>query len=141
MFFRPDLVQNMGFMESLLRMFPMSRPNDSTLLGLNFMTVPRFWSGAFPDADFAYTLNGEDGPNREGKIMRHRTLMVSRHARNALIDAGLFTHKSFLAVRSVDAPEQGIEILDQLYPGLVPMYTDKEMAELRAHEKTMFDES
>jgi hypothetical protein len=112
MFFRPDLVQGTAFMESLLRMFPMSRPNDSTLPGLNFVTVPRFWSRAFPETDFAYTLHGEDGFNREGKIMRDRKLMVSRHARNALIDAGLFTHRMFLAVRSVDTPEQGIEILD-----------------------------
>jgi hypothetical protein len=140
-FFRPDLVQDTAFMQSLLRMFPVSRPNDATLLGLNFVTVPRFWSHTFPDADFAYTLDGEDGPNREGKVMRHRKLMVSRHARNTLIGAGLFTHKMFLAVRSVETPERGIENLDQVYPGVPPMYTDKEMAELRTLEKRIFNES
>ncbi len=136
--FRPDVAQGADFLQALLKLFPMSRPDDSTLLGLNFAMVPRFWSQRFPDSDFAYTQWGEDGPNRDGKIMRFRQLMVSRHARDTLINAGLFTHKTFLGVRSVDTPEKGIEVLDQLHPAVPPMYTEEEQVALRAHERSLF---
>lgn len=137
-FLRLDRARGAQFLQPLLDMFPMSRPNDSTLLGLNFVTVPRFWTGAFPEADVAFVLEGEDGSNRDGKVMRFRQLMVSRHARQVLIDAGLFSGKVFLAVRSVASPEEGVEILDQSHACLPPMCTGKELAALRAREKTLF---
>ena len=125
-------------MQPLLELFPMSRAQESILLGLSFVSVPRFWTKAFPDADFAYAPSGEDGPNREGKILRFRQLMVSRHAHRVLIDAGLFTEKVFLGVHSVASPEEGIEILDQSCAPLPPMYTADELADLRFQERSLF---
>lgn len=135
---RADRVKDARFLQPVLELFPMSRAHDSILLGLSFVSVPRFWTKAFPDADFAYAPSGEDGPNREGKMLRFRQLMVSRHARRALIDAGLFTEKVFLGVHSVASPEQGIEILDQSYVPLPPMYTADELADLRSQERSLF---
>ena len=133
-----DRVKDVRFLQPLLELFPMSRARESILLGLSFVTVPRFWSRAYPDADFAYIPWGEDGPNREGKMMRFRQLMVSRHARRALIDAGLFTEKVFLGVHSVASPEEGIEILDQSHGPVSPMYTADELADLRSQERSLF---
>ena len=64
--------------------------------------------------------------------------MVSRHARQALIDADLFSAKSFLGVRSVASPEEGVEILDQVHGPVAPMYTAEQLVELRAREKDLF---
>jgi len=135
---RADRVKDARFLQPLLELFPMSRAHDSILLGLSFVSVPRFWTKAFPDADFAYVPRGEDGPNREGKMMRFRQLVVSRHARRVLIDAGLFTEKVFLGVHSVASPEEGIEILDQSHVPVSPMYTADELADLRSKERSLF---
>jgi len=135
---RADRVKDVRFLQTLLELFPMSRARESILLGLSFVTVPRFWTKAYPDVDFAYVPWGEDGPNREGKMMRFRQLMVSRHARRALIDAGLFTEKVFLGVHSVASPEEGIEILDQSHGPVSPMYTADELADLRSQERSLF---
>ena len=135
---RADRLRDASSLQPLLELFPMSRARDSILLGLSFVTVPRFWSNAFPDADFSYFPLGEDGPNREGKMMRFRQLVVSRHARRALIDAGLFTEKAFLGVRSVASPTEGIEILDQSHGPVAPMYTADELADLRSQERRLF---
>jgi hypothetical protein len=134
---RPEHAGDASFLQPLLELFPMSRAHDSGLLGLSFVTVPRFWTKAFPDADFAYVPFGEDGTNREGKTMRFRQLMVSRHARRALIDAGLFSEKVFLGVHSVALPEDGVEILDQSHDAVPPMYTAEELAALRSQERVL----
>ena len=115
----------------------MTRLHDNGLLGLDFITVPRYWSGVFPDADFAYLMDGDDGPNREGKIMRFRRLAVSRRARRQLIDSGLFPEKVFLGLRSVASPEEGIEVLDQVHGPIAAMYLADELENLRAMEKTL----
>ncbi len=135
---RLDEVKDASFLQLLLELFPMSRAHDSILLGLSFVTVPRFWSGVLPDADFAYVPWGEDGENREGKMMRFRQLAVSRHARQVLVDAGLFREKVFLDVRSVELPEDGVEILDQSHGPVVPMYSADELADLREQERSRF---
>lgn len=135
---RAERAKDARFLQPLLELFPMSRPHDSHLMGLSFVTVPRFWTKAFPDADFAYVPWGEDGLNREGKMMRFRQLMVSRCARRALIDAGLFSEKVFLGVHSVASPEEGVVILDQSNAPVPPMYTADELAALRFQEKSLF---
>jgi hypothetical protein len=135
---RADQVTDAEFMHPLFELFPMSSARDSVLTGLNFVTVPRFWTKVFPDADFAYVPEGEDGPNREGKMMRFRSVMVSRHARRVLIDAGLFSEKVFLGVRSVALPEEGVEILDQSHAPVPPMHTAEELTELRCRERSLF---
>jgi len=84
---RLDLGPEAGFLVPLLELFPPHGPRESTLSGLTLVTVPRYWARVFPDADFAYVPWGEDGPNREGKPMRFRQLVVSRRAREVLIDA------------------------------------------------------
>ncbi len=63
---------------------------------------------------------------------------MSRKARQALIDARLFTQKSFLPFRSVVTPENGVEILDERHDPVPPMYTSEELAVLRAKEKLFF---
>ena len=112
-------------------------PEYTPLGGLTITTIPRFWRGALPDADFAYIPWGEDGPNREGKILRFRNLYVSAHGRRALIDAGLFPEKMFFPVRVVDSPEPGVDLLDSAEHPLKPMYTPAELEHLRARERTL----
>jgi hypothetical protein len=132
---REDLGPDGHLLKSLLELFPDRTTSGTTLMGLKFVTVPRYWTKVFPDADFAYIPWGEDGPNREGKILRFRLLMASRRGRQALIDAGLFAEKAFLPVRSVAVPEEGVEILDQLHSPVPPMYTPDELTALRMEEK------
>lgn len=91
-----------------------------------------------PDADFAYLAWGEDGPNREGKMLRFRQLAVSRRAHAALIAGGLFPERAFLAVRSVSTPEPGVALLDEQYPKVPPMYSQEELADLRRREQELF---
>jgi hypothetical protein len=134
---RPDLRPD-ETLKPVLELFSRPAADDSGLSGLSFVTVPRYWAGALPEADFAYVPWGEDGPNREGKILRFRQLMVGREARRALIESGLVAAKSLLAVRSVAAPEPGVEVLDGRYPAVAPMYTPNELDALRATEKRVF---
>ncbi len=134
---RDDVGADREFVGRLLELCPMP-PVRTPLGGLQFLTVPRYWTQAFPAGDFAYIRVGEDGPNRVGKILRFRQLVVSRKARQALIDAGLFTSESFWPFRSVAAPEEGVEVLDQRHDPIPPMYTPEELAALRAEEKRLF---
>jgi GNAT superfamily N-acetyltransferase len=90
--------------------------------GLSFETVPRYWTAVFPASDYTHTPWGEDGPNREGKMMRFRRLAVSRRARQALIDTGLFTEKAFQPFRSVATPEAGVVMLDRRHDPVPPMF-------------------
>ncbi len=110
---------------------------ESPLVGVTFVTVPRYWTAVFPRADFAYVPWGEDGPNRDGKILRFRKLAVSGRARSALIDAGLFRAREFLPVRSVAAPEPGVARLDERFPPVPPMYPPEELAGLRQREAAL----
>jgi hypothetical protein len=112
-------------------------PTYSPLGGLTIVTIPRYWRGALPDTDFAYVPSSEDGPNREGKILRFRDLLVSGRARAALLEAGLFEEKVFLPVRVVDQPEPGIQVLDDVDRPLKPMYTPAELERLRQQEAEM----
>lgn len=125
------------FLRPLLELFPASTPPASTLTGLTFITVPRYWTKAAPPADFAYVPWGEDGPNRAGKMMRFRLLMVSARAREALIEARLFAEKAFAPVVSVDAPEAGVARLDELHGPVPPMYSEAELAALRMEERKL----
>jgi hypothetical protein len=105
---------------------------------MGFVTVPRSWTQAFPVADFAYVPWGEEGPNRNGKMMRIRQLTVSGRAGRALIDAGLFSEKAFLPTRSVAVPADGVALLDKRHDPVPPMYTDDELAVLRSRERSLF---
>jgi hypothetical protein len=135
---RLDLGPEAAFLVPLLEMFPPPGPRESTLAGLTLVTVPRYWARAFPDADFAYVPWGEDGPNREGKPMRFRQLVVSRRARQVLLDARLLAPRALLAVRSVAVPEAGVEVLDERHGPVPPMYTPDELAALRLQEQRLF---
>jgi len=135
---RADLAAHDPFLAPLSGLFPMQRTHESTLTGLTFVTVPRYWTKALPDADFAYLPWGEDGPNRAGKLTRFRMLAVRRGARQALIAAGLFDETAFLAVRAVDTPEAGVEILDERYPPVPPMYSAEALAALRSRERDLY---
>jgi len=137
---RDDPGTGRELLQKLLDLCPMP-PARTPLQGLELLTVPRYWTQAFPDADFAYLHFGEDGPNRVGKILRFRQLAVSRKARQALVDEGLFSPTSFLPFRSVDTPETGVEILDRRHAPLPPMYTAEELAVLRANERKLFGTS
>ena len=121
----------------LLELFPPAAAQPNTLLGLSFATVPRYWSKAAPAGDFAYVPWGEDGPNREGKLMRFRLLMLSRRARGALIEAGLFGEKAFVPVLSIETPEDGVARLDELHEPIPPMYSAAELAALRLEERAL----
>jgi hypothetical protein len=134
---RLDLGPEAEFLVPLLELFPPPGPREPTLSGLSFVTVPRYWARAFPDADFAYVPWGEDGPNREGKPMRFRQLVVSRRARQALIDAQLLAPKTLLAVHSISVPEAGVEVLDERHGPVPPMYTPDELAALRREERSL----
>ena len=129
------------FLHPLLEQFPASAVHSSTLTGLTFHTVPRYWTKVAPPGDFAYIPWGEDGPNREGKMMRFRLLMVSRRARGVLIEAGLFAEKAFAPVVSVDAPEAGVARLDELHDPVPPMYSEAELAALRLEERNLLSAS
>jgi hypothetical protein len=135
---RLDLGPDADFLVPLLELFPPPPPRETTLSGLSLVTVPRYWARVFPDADFAYVPWGEDGPNREGKPMRFRQLVVSRRARQALIEARLLVPKALLAVRSVAVPEPGVEVLDERHGAVPPMYTPDELAALRLEEQRLF---
>ena len=117
---------------------PSWRRRRAPLGGLTIVTIPRVWNGALPEADFAFGPWGEDGPNREGKVLRFRHLYVSARARRALIDAGLFSAKAFLPVRVLDDPEPGVDLLDLPVRPLHPMYSPAELEALRAQERERF---
>lgn len=134
---RDDLGADAEYVGRLLDLCPMP-PKRVPLQGLEFVTVPRFWARALPDADFAYLPFGEDGRNREGKILRFRKLALSRRARRALTDAGLFEEQAFLPFRTVAAPEPGVEVLDGRYEPIAPMHAPEELAALRAAERRLF---
>jgi hypothetical protein len=70
--------------------------------------------------------------------MRFRQLVVSRRARQVLIDAQLLAPKALLAVRSIVVPEAGVEVLDQHHGPVPPMYTPDELAALRLEERRLF---
>ena len=122
-------------LDAMLRLSPQN-PSYSSIEGFHLVGIPRYWSGVVPDADFAFIPWGEDGPNREGKRLRFRQLMIARNARAALIEAGLFDQKAFLPVTIVPdaAPEQ---ILDRNAAPIPPMYSIAELAILRAHERDL----
>jgi hypothetical protein len=109
-------------------------PPATSIEGVQLVMMPRYWSEALPASDFAYVPWGEDGPNREGKILRFRMLAVSARARAVLLDDGLFDRKAFLPVRVIDSVEPGIEILDRSHDRLPPMYSASEVAALRSQE-------
>lgn len=134
---RDELGADAAFIGRLLELCPMPRERVP-LQGLEFVTVPRYWSRALPDADFAYLPQGEDGPNRKGKILRFRGLAASRRARAALIGAGLLAAREFLPLRTVETPEPGVEVLDGRHEPIPPMYTAEELAGLRAREAGLF---
>jgi hypothetical protein len=134
---RLDLAERDPTVGPLLELFA-TAADESTLTGLTIVTVPRYWTGALPASDFAYLPWGEDGPNRVGKLLRFRQLAVGRRARAALVEAGLFPEKVFLAVRSVAAPEPGVAMLDAIYPPDPPMYSPDELAGLRRRERELF---
>ena len=129
-------VRSNALLQRLLELCPMPDKAESGLFGLTFVMTPRYWAGAQPDEDFAYVPWGEDGPNREGKMMRFRMLALRRRARDALVAAGLFKPRAFKRVLSVAAPEAGVVNLDALHPPVPPMYTAAELAALRAREPT-----
>lgn len=134
---RDDLGADAAFVGRLLELFPMPRERVP-LQGLEFITVPRYWSRALPDADFAYLAFGEDGPNREGKVLRFRKLAVSRRARQSLVQADLFAPNAFAPLRSVTTPEPGVEVLDGRHEPIPPMFEPQELAALRAQEAKLF---
>lgn len=131
-----DDVSHQAPLRDVLSVCPPS-PEYAPLSGVTIVTIPRFWSGALPQADFAYGPWGEDGPNREGKMLRFRQLYASARARAVLVDAGLFPGKAFLPVRHVDDPEPGVDVLDSAERPLHPMYTTAELDALRAQERAL----
>jgi hypothetical protein len=132
---RDDLGADEALLGPLLELFPPRTAHASTLTGLSFVTVPRYWARAAPAADFAYVPWGEDGPNRAGKMMRFRLLMVSQRARRVLIEAGLVAQKAFAPLLSIATPEQGVVQLDELHDSIPPMYTAAELSALGREEK------
>jgi len=129
-------VRSNAFVQRLLELCPMPGKAESGLFGLTFVMTPRYLAGIEPAEDFAYVPWGDDGPNREGKVMRFRMLALRRRARDALVAAGLFKPRAFKRVLSVAAPEAGVANLDQLHPPVPPMYTAAELAALRARERS-----
>jgi len=121
----------------LLTLCPEPVEPGSGLFGLQFQMVPRYFAGAQPASDFAYVPWGEDGPNRVGKMLRFRMLAVRRRARQALTEAGLFKDRDFAGVRSIALVEPGIEVLDGRGDAPGPMYTEAELAALKARELEM----
>ncbi len=121
----------------LLALCPIPVEPGSGLFGLKFQMVPRFFPGSLPDSDFAYFPWGEDGTNPAGKMLRHRLLALRRRARHALTEGGLFNDRHFIGVRSVAPVEPGVELLDRLADAPGPMYSEAELASLRALEREM----
>ncbi len=134
---RDALGENEPFLIPLLDLFQGTAVGSSTLSGLTFVTVPRYWAKVAPDADFAYVPWGEDGPNREGKMMRFRLLMVSRHARGVLLAAGLFPETAFSPLVLVANPEDGVARLDELHEPIPPMYLAMELEAMRLQEQKL----
>jgi hypothetical protein len=128
---RPQ-AQGEPLVRQLLDICPMPKAPESGLFGLTFVMAPRYLARVQPKEDFAYVPWGEDGPNREGKMMRFRQLAVRRRARNALIEAGLFKPRDFLRMRTVAKPEPGVVDLDAKYPPPPPMYSAEELGAMRA---------
>lgn len=117
----------------LLALCPSPAAYTSGLDGLQIVTVPRYWAGALPPGDAAYLPWGEDGPNREGKMLRFRQLAVSARARQALAADGLFASTAFLPLRVIhDVRPQ--DVLDRPGDPVPAMYTAVELAALRAQE-------
>ena len=121
----------------MLALCPMPREPGSGLFGLSFQWVPRYLASAQPDADFAYLPWGEDGPNRDGKMMRFRLLAVRRRARHALMAKGLFRDRDFLPVRSLEAAEPGVALLDGEGETPGPMFDAAELAGLKSREQLL----
>jgi hypothetical protein len=111
-------------------------PSASSIEGFQIVGIPRYWSGAVPDADFAFVPWGEDGPNRDGKLLRFRQVMIANRARAALIGAGLFKQKAFLPIIVVRNATPDY-ILDGNSPAIPPMYSTAELAILRARERDL----
>ncbi len=132
-----DAAANEAPLNRLLALCPTPKSFTSGLDGLQIVTIPRYWTGALPAADFAFVPWGEDGENREGKMMRFRQLAVGAKARAALIEEGLFDAKAFLPVRATETPEPGVVVLDRADDPLPPMFTAEELAALRACESSV----
>lgn len=111
--------------------------SEAALVGLTVLCVPRYSRAHLPVADFAYVSLTPDGPNREGKVLRFRRLCASRRARDALLGAGLIREQDAEPLLVVDALPAGAPDLDRLHPPPPPMYTDAELAELRAAEQAI----
>lgn len=132
---RTDHAERDALLVKLLTLCPQPAEPGAALFGLQFQMVPRYLAASQPDSDFAYVPWGEDGPNRVGKMLRFRLLAVRRRARQALTEAGLFKDRDFVRVRSIASIEPGVEILDGRADGPGPMYTETELATLRAREQ------
>lgn len=128
---RPE-AQGEPLVRELLEICPMPAKAESGLYGLKFLMAPRYLARVEPKDDFAYVPWGEDGPNREGKMMRFRQLMVRRRARDALVAAGVVKARDFLHVRTISQPEPGVVDLDAKYPPPGPMYSPEEVAAMKA---------
>jgi hypothetical protein len=131
---RPAVVETELLLPRLLDLCPMRSAPDSGLYGLKLVMAPRYRGRAEPQGDFAYVPWGEDGPNAEGKMVRHRQLALRRRARDALTDAGLLKPRQFLRVRSIGALEPGTADLDTGRPSPGPMYAAEELARMRAQQ-------
>src|SRR5688572_29950047 len=68
--------QNEPLVREMLEVCPMRPKAESGLFGLKFVMAPRYLARVEPKDDFAYVPWGEDGRNREGKMMRFRQLAV-----------------------------------------------------------------
>jgi hypothetical protein len=133
---RPDVGQNQPLVARLLEMSPMPVHPGSGLDGLSFSMVERYSSEAAPPGDFAYLRWGEDGPNREGRMMRFRMLAASRRARDVLLREGLFRDKDFWPVRLV-APPSNQDAHGWQPQQVPPMYLDDELAVMRRREANL----
>jgi len=134
---RPAVIDRDPLLARLLALCPMPREPGSGLYGLHFQRVPRYLRGVQPDADFAYLPWGEDGLNREGKVMRFRQLAVRQRARRVLTAHGLFRDRDFLPVQSLAAAEPGVAVLDGRGEAPGPMFDAAELAGLRARERRL----
>jgi hypothetical protein len=119
----------------LLKLLP--EKSEQPLVGLTVLPVARYARAHLPATDFAYVPLGRDGPSRAGKLLRFRRLCASRRARDALLDAGLIRERDAEPLLVVDAPPTGAPDLDRLHPPPPPMYTDQELAALRAAEASL----
>lgn len=123
--------QSEPLVRQMLELCPMPAEPESGLFGLSFVMAPRYLARVQPKDDFAYVPWGEDGPNREGKMMRFRQLAVRRRARDVLVEAGLVKQRDFLRLRSISQPEPGVVDLDAKYPPPPPMYSAKELSAMK----------